>query len=125
MGTFASAAGALICNLKRMTEAPGVGRRTHSWLCGAHVSLSLSLPPLSCWIRSAAVFYAACVAYFCLVFLLNAAMFVVVMLQICGRNGKRGKRTLRQEVRRPAPPTRWRRCLGDAASVLSAASLPS
>ncbi|XP_019740465.1 adhesion G-protein coupled receptor G6, partial [Hippocampus comes] len=51
-----------------------------------------------CWIRSAAVFYAACVAYFCLVFLLNAAMFVVVMLQICGRNGKRGNRTLRQEV---------------------------
>ncbi|XP_049612085.1 adhesion G-protein coupled receptor G6 isoform X9 [Syngnathus scovelli] len=51
-----------------------------------------------CWIRSALVFYTACVAYFCLVFLLNVAMFIVVMLQICGRNGKRGNRTLRQEV---------------------------
>ncbi|XP_061667928.1 adhesion G-protein coupled receptor G6 isoform X2 [Syngnathoides biaculeatus] len=51
-----------------------------------------------CWIRSALVFYATCVAYFCLVFLLNVAMFVVVMLQICGRNGKRGNRTLREEV---------------------------
>ncbi|XP_061610917.1 adhesion G-protein coupled receptor G6 [Phyllopteryx taeniolatus] len=51
-----------------------------------------------CWIRSALVFYTACVAYFCLVFLLNVAMFIVVMLQICGRNGKRGNRTLREEV---------------------------
>lgn len=36
--------------------------------------------------------------YFCLLFLLNVAMFVVVMLQICGRNGKRSNRTLREEV---------------------------
>lgn len=36
--------------------------------------------------------------YFGLVFLLNVAMFVVVMLQICGRNGKRSNRTLREEV---------------------------
>lgn len=54
---------------------------------------------LSCWIQSPAVFYTTCVAYFCLVFLLNVAMFVVVMLQICGRNGKRSNRTLREEVR--------------------------
>lgn len=53
---------------------------------------------LSCWIQSPVVFYTTCVAYFCLVFLLNVAMFVVVMLQICGRNGKRSNRTLREEV---------------------------
>ncbi|XP_057678691.1 adhesion G-protein coupled receptor G6 isoform X1 [Corythoichthys intestinalis] len=53
-----------------------------------------------CWIRNAVVFYVACVAYFCLIFLLNVAMFVVVMLQICGRNGKRGSRTLKEEVLR-------------------------
>ncbi|XP_030578077.1 adhesion G-protein coupled receptor G6 [Archocentrus centrarchus] len=53
-----------------------------------------------CWIMNEAVFYATCVGYFCLVFLLNVAMFVVVMLQICGRNGKRSNRTLREEVLR-------------------------
>uniref|UniRef100_A0A3B4F6K1 Adhesion G-protein coupled receptor G6 n=1 Tax=Pundamilia nyererei TaxID=303518 RepID=A0A3B4F6K1_9CICH len=53
-----------------------------------------------CWITNEAVFYTTCVGYFCLVFLLNMAMFVVVMLQICGRNGKRSNRTLRKEVLR-------------------------
>ncbi|XP_063350759.2 adhesion G-protein coupled receptor G6 [Pelmatolapia mariae] len=53
-----------------------------------------------CWITNEAVFYTTCVGYFCLVFLLNMAMFVVVMLQICGRNGKRSNRTLREEVLR-------------------------
>uniref|UniRef100_A0A3P8PSA1 Adhesion G-protein coupled receptor G6 n=1 Tax=Astatotilapia calliptera TaxID=8154 RepID=A0A3P8PSA1_ASTCA len=53
-----------------------------------------------CWITNDAVFYTTCVGYFCLVFLLNMAMFVVVMLQICGRNGKRSNRTLRKEVLR-------------------------
>ncbi|XP_074541487.1 adhesion G-protein coupled receptor G6 isoform X2 [Halichoeres trimaculatus] len=53
-----------------------------------------------CWIQNSAVFYVTCVGYFCLVFLLNVAMFVVVMLQICGRNGKRSNRTLREEVLR-------------------------
>lgn len=52
----------------------------------------------SCWIKAPLVFYTTCVGYFCLVFLLNVAMFVVVMLQICGRNGKRSNRTLREEV---------------------------
>ncbi len=56
-------------------------------------------PLLSCWIQNQIVFYITCVGYFCLVFLLNVAMFVVVMLQICGRNGKRSNRTLREEVR--------------------------
>ncbi|CAN9507363.1 unnamed protein product [Ophioblennius macclurei] len=53
-----------------------------------------------CWIQKPAVFYVTCVGYFCLVFLLNVAMFVVVMMQICGRNGKRSNRTLREEVLR-------------------------
>lgn len=45
------------------------------------------------------VFYVTWVGYFCLIFLINVAMFIVVMLQICGRNGKRSNRTLRKEVR--------------------------
>ncbi|XP_042359474.1 LOW QUALITY PROTEIN: adhesion G-protein coupled receptor G6 [Plectropomus leopardus] len=53
-----------------------------------------------CWIQNSVVFYVTCVGYFCLVFLLNVAMFIVVMLQICGRNGKRSNRTLREEVLR-------------------------
>ncbi|XP_055088235.1 adhesion G-protein coupled receptor G6 isoform X2 [Periophthalmus magnuspinnatus] len=53
-----------------------------------------------CWIKNQVVFYVTCVGYFCLIFLLNVAMFIVVMLQICGRNGKRSNRTLREEVLR-------------------------
>ncbi|XP_036942729.1 adhesion G-protein coupled receptor G6 isoform X2 [Acanthopagrus latus] len=53
-----------------------------------------------CWIQNSVVFYVTCVGYFCVVFLLNVAMFIVVMLQICGRNGKRSNRTLREEVLR-------------------------
>ncbi|XP_034756663.1 adhesion G-protein coupled receptor G6 [Etheostoma cragini] len=53
-----------------------------------------------CWIQNSAVFYSTVVSYFCLVFLLNVAMFIVVMMQICGRNGKRSNRTLREEVLR-------------------------
>ncbi|XP_037837367.1 adhesion G-protein coupled receptor G6 isoform X2 [Kryptolebias marmoratus] len=53
-----------------------------------------------CWIKDRSVFYTTCVGYFCLVFLLNVAMFIVVMMQICGRNGKRSNRTLREEVLR-------------------------
>ncbi|XP_040920037.1 adhesion G-protein coupled receptor G6 isoform X4 [Toxotes jaculatrix] len=53
-----------------------------------------------CWIQNSVVFYTTCVGYFCVVFLLNVAMFIVVMLQICGRNGKRSNRTLREEVLR-------------------------
>ncbi|XP_078131571.1 adhesion G-protein coupled receptor G6 [Sander vitreus] len=53
-----------------------------------------------CWIQNSAVFYSTVVGYFCLVFLLNVAMFIVVMMQICGRNGKRSNRTLREEVLR-------------------------
>nr|XP_046154385.1 adhesion G-protein coupled receptor G6-like isoform X8 [Oncorhynchus gorbuscha] len=53
-----------------------------------------------CWIRSHVVFYVTCVGYFSVIFLLNVAMFIVVMIQICGRNGKRSNHTLREEVLR-------------------------
>ncbi|XP_029589553.1 adhesion G-protein coupled receptor G6 isoform X5 [Salmo trutta] len=53
-----------------------------------------------CWIRSQVVFYVTCVGYFSVLFLLNVAMFIVVMIQICGRNGKRSNRTLREEMLR-------------------------
>nr|XP_046147571.1 adhesion G-protein coupled receptor G6 isoform X14 [Oncorhynchus gorbuscha] len=53
-----------------------------------------------CWIRSQVVFYVTCVGYFSVLFLLNVAMFIVVMIQICGRNGKRSNHTLREEVLR-------------------------
>lgn len=51
------------------------------------------------------MFYTTCVGYFCLVFLLNVAMFIVVMMQICGRNGKRSNRSLREEVCTPSSVT--------------------
>uniref|UniRef100_A0A8C3XIG1 Adhesion G-protein coupled receptor G6 n=1 Tax=Chelydra serpentina TaxID=8475 RepID=A0A8C3XIG1_CHESE len=53
-----------------------------------------------CWIKDKVVFYVTCAGYFGIMFLMNVAMFVVVMVQICGRNGKRSNRTLREEVLR-------------------------
>lgn len=53
-----------------------------------------------CWILSPVVFYVTCVAYFSMIFLMNVAMFIVVMIQICGRNGKRSNRTLREDILR-------------------------
>uniref|UniRef100_A0A803JHR4 Adhesion G-protein coupled receptor G6 n=1 Tax=Xenopus tropicalis TaxID=8364 RepID=A0A803JHR4_XENTR len=53
-----------------------------------------------CWIKSDTVFYVTCAAYFAIMFLMNVAMFIVVMVQICGRNGKRTNRSIREEVLR-------------------------
>ncbi|KAM9316751.1 adhesion G-protein coupled receptor G6 [Gastrophryne carolinensis] len=53
-----------------------------------------------CWINNTTVFYVTCVAYFGIMFLMNVAMFIVVMVQICGRNGKRTNRSIREEVLR-------------------------
>ncbi|XP_007890026.2 adhesion G-protein coupled receptor G2, partial [Callorhinchus milii] len=36
-----------------------------------------------CWIKNDIVFYVAVVAYFCLMFLVNISMFIVVMIQLC------------------------------------------
>nr|XP_020669684.1 adhesion G-protein coupled receptor G6 [Pogona vitticeps] len=53
-----------------------------------------------CWIMDNVVFYVTCVGYFGIMFFMNIAMFVVVMMQICGRNGKRSNRTVREEILR-------------------------
>ncbi|XP_015988181.2 adhesion G-protein coupled receptor G6 isoform X3 [Rousettus aegyptiacus] len=53
-----------------------------------------------CWIQDPVVFYVTCAGYFGVMFFLNVAMFIVVMVQICGRNGQRSNRTLREEVLR-------------------------
>ncbi|MBN3306504.1 AGRG6 protein, partial [Amia calva] len=53
-----------------------------------------------CWVKNQVVFYVTCVGYFSIMFLMNVAMFIVVMMQICGRNGKRSNRTLREEILR-------------------------
>ncbi|XP_062869874.1 adhesion G-protein coupled receptor G2-like [Trichomycterus rosablanca] len=37
----------------------------------------------SCWLKNAIAFYVGVVAYFCLAFLLNFGMFVVVMVELC------------------------------------------
>ncbi|XP_029030328.3 mucin-22, partial [Betta splendens] len=36
-----------------------------------------------CWLRSDVAFYVAVVAYFCVIFLFNLSMFVVVLMQLC------------------------------------------
>ncbi|KAM3869195.1 adhesion G-protein coupled receptor G2-like [Diretmus argenteus] len=36
-----------------------------------------------CWLKNDIAFYVAVVAYFCVIFLLNLIMFVVVMIQLC------------------------------------------
>lgn len=54
----------------------------------------------SCWIKNEVVFYVTCVGYFGIMFLMNVAMFIVVMVQICGRNGKRTNRSLKEEILR-------------------------
>lgn len=54
----------------------------------------------SCWIKNDVVFYVTCAGYFGIMFLMNVAMFIVVMVQICGRNGKRTNRSLKEEILR-------------------------
>ncbi|XP_009458981.1 PREDICTED: G-protein coupled receptor 126 [Nipponia nippon] len=53
-----------------------------------------------CWIKNEVVFYVTCAGYFVIMFLMNVAMFIVVMVQICGRNGKRTNRSLKEEILR-------------------------
>lgn len=50
--------------------------------------LSLLFPPplfclFSCWINNNIVFYITVVGYFCIIFLLNISMFIVVLVQLC------------------------------------------
>lgn len=51
--------------------------------CFHHCVFLLSSPPSSCWINSNAVFYITVVGYFCVIFLLNISMFIVVLVQLC------------------------------------------
>ncbi|NXS48703.1 AGRG2 protein, partial [Balaeniceps rex] len=37
----------------------------------------------SCWIKNRIVFYITAVGYFCLIFLINISMFIVVLIQLC------------------------------------------
>lgn len=37
----------------------------------------------SCWLKNDIAFYVAVVAYFCVIFLFNIIMFVVVLVQLC------------------------------------------
>ncbi|XP_048457035.1 adhesion G-protein coupled receptor G6 isoform X1 [Rhincodon typus] len=53
-----------------------------------------------CWIAHRVVFYISCVSYFVIIFLVNIAMFIVVLMQICGRNGKKSNRNMREEILR-------------------------
>ncbi|XP_059822135.1 adhesion G-protein coupled receptor G2-like [Hypanus sabinus] len=56
-----------------------------------------------CWINDDIVFYVAAVAYFCVMFLLNISMFIVVMIQFCRiKNQKQhqnAERSILQNIR--------------------------
>ncbi|KAL9866621.1 adhesion G-protein coupled receptor G2 isoform 2-T2 [Geothlypis trichas] len=45
--------------------------------------VSINGPDEFCWIKNRIVFYITAVGYFCLVFLINISMFVVVLIQLC------------------------------------------
>ncbi|XP_029463674.1 adhesion G-protein coupled receptor G2-like [Rhinatrema bivittatum] len=57
------------------------------------VSRELSPSPdiLFCWIRKDIVFYISVVGYFCIIFFMNVAMFIVVFLQINSVKSNKGK----------------------------------
>ncbi|XP_064330688.1 adhesion G-protein coupled receptor G2 [Phalacrocorax carbo] len=45
--------------------------------------VSASRPDEFCWIKNTIVFYITAVGYFCVVFLINISMFIVVLIQLC------------------------------------------
>ncbi|XP_071286536.1 adhesion G-protein coupled receptor G2 isoform X2 [Agelaius tricolor] len=45
--------------------------------------VSINGPDEFCWIKNRIVFYITAVGYFCLVFLINISMFIVVLIQLC------------------------------------------
>lgn len=47
-----------------------------------HPPLTL-VPSYSCWLKNDIAFYVAVVAYFCVIFLFNVIMFIVVLVQLC------------------------------------------
>ncbi|NXR05929.1 AGRG2 protein, partial [Semnornis frantzii] len=45
--------------------------------------VSVNRPDEFCWIKNRVVFYTTAVGYFCLIFLINISMFIVVLIQLC------------------------------------------
>ncbi|KFQ25521.1 G-protein coupled receptor 64, partial [Merops nubicus] len=45
--------------------------------------VSINRPDEFCWIKNSIVFYITAVGYFCLIFLINISMFIVVLIQLC------------------------------------------
>ncbi|NXB24520.1 AGRG2 protein, partial [Rhagologus leucostigma] len=45
--------------------------------------ISVNGPDEFCWIKNRIVFYITAVGYFCLIFLINISMFIVVLIQLC------------------------------------------
>ncbi|NXI98812.1 AGRG2 protein, partial [Psophia crepitans] len=45
--------------------------------------VSINRPDEFCWIKNRIVFYTTAVGYFCLIFLINISMFIVVLIQLC------------------------------------------
>ncbi|NWW90502.1 AGRG2 protein, partial [Rhynochetos jubatus] len=45
--------------------------------------VSMNRPDEFCWIKNRVVFYVTAVGYFCLIFLINISMFIVVLIQLC------------------------------------------
>ncbi|OBS71197.1 hypothetical protein A6R68_00258, partial [Neotoma lepida] len=50
---------------------------------GSYGKFPNGTPDDFCWINSNAVFYITVVGYFCVIFLLNISMFIVVLVQLC------------------------------------------
>ncbi|KAM6290890.1 adhesion G-protein coupled receptor G2 isoform 2-T2 [Porphyrio hochstetteri] len=45
--------------------------------------VSVNRPDEFCWIKNRIVFYITAVGYFCVIFLINISMFIVVLIQLC------------------------------------------
>ncbi|KAF4797884.1 Adhesion G-protein coupled receptor G2 [Turdus rufiventris] len=45
--------------------------------------VSINGPDEFCWIKNRIAFYITAVGYFCLIFLINVSMFIVVLIQLC------------------------------------------
>ncbi|NWV89840.1 AGRG2 protein, partial [Machaerirhynchus nigripectus] len=45
--------------------------------------ISVNGPDEFCWIKNRIVFYITAVGYFCVIFLINISMFIVVLIQLC------------------------------------------
>nr|XP_040150237.1 adhesion G-protein coupled receptor G2 isoform X5 [Ictidomys tridecemlineatus] len=55
----------------------------HNYGLGSYGKFPNGSPDDFCWINSNAVFYITVVGYFCVIFLLNISMFIVVLVQLC------------------------------------------